>query len=222
MDSAGEREQRRKRLFSNERKKTLEKLEQDRLDSIGNQCQCGCGRKIGDYPRSDFHWDHVDPATKINTISRLRNIGSNIEFFVAELDKCQFLYRECHEAIRHRQIAGEIVDYRFPERQRDWSLLPLEDDDGMNHIGYLSQMEQTIAAEKADGVNINDIGRIMREGGWIVHRDMQGFAWLATRLSDGSRFQWNTIVNRWLPDEEARDSNFVWRKYVMSTLIKNG
>lgn len=177
--------------------------ENSQLDLIGWQCQCGCRRKVGEYPRSDFHWDHVDPTTKIDTISSMRKNLVKLSTFITEIAKCQFLYVKCHEALKRRQNVGEIVDYRLPKLHRDWDMFPVNETTSAK-MNALSEWQDPHSVEMYDrwiqavpgDVDITyeewrtfGWSRIMLEGVWYVRRDINGKLLSGCRKTDGARLE---------------------------------
>ena len=64
----------------------------------GNRC-----RKCGSVTELEF--DHIDPSTKIDTISNMLAKSVHVDIHHAELKKCQLLCRQCHLE-KTREIDG--------------------------------------------------------------------------------------------------------------------
>ena len=190
---------------ANKNRKKQQKLDYERsvLEAIGFQCQCGCGRKVGDFPRQRFQWDHVDPSTKIETVGHLKSDGFSVEQFRTEVNKCQFLFDQCHHKVTRAQNAGQIIDYRLPRLQRDWDMFPINDT-GSARLNSLSDFKDPRGVEMYDHwIKLypetiewtfeewcrQPVNRIMIEGVWVVTRDINGKLVSGHRISDGAEVE---------------------------------
>jgi hypothetical protein len=55
-----------------------------------------------------FDWDHIDPETKIDSISNMCNTLQNIEKINQEIRKCRLLCCYCHRL--HTREQGDWID----------------------------------------------------------------------------------------------------------------
>jgi len=76
---------RRSKEYARQRWQARKELALERLEG---KC-AGCGSS------EDLQFDHIDPSTKEHKISSIYTYS--MERFLAEVDKCQLLCRECHE-----------------------------------------------------------------------------------------------------------------------------
>jgi len=81
MHAAQKRHTQNNRAFMNRKK-----LEVGKCASCGKECTVTNLRH--------FHWDHLDPSTKINRVGAM--VGRALEVIEAEIKKCQLLCRPCH------------------------------------------------------------------------------------------------------------------------------
>jgi hypothetical protein len=158
---------------------------------------------VGEYSRSDFHWDHIDPSTKIDSIANMRKDVVKMPVFIAELAKCQFLYVKCHEKIRSAQIDGQLIDYRLPPLYREWDMFPMNETVSAK-MNALSEWQDPHSVEMYDrwiqcvpgDVDITyeewrkfGWSRTMLEGIWYVQRDMNGKLMSGCRKTDGAQLE---------------------------------
>jgi len=64
----------------------------------GRKLQIGkcahCGKICNENNLRHFHWDHLDPSTKVNRVGAM--VGRAQHVIAREIEKCQLLCRYCH------------------------------------------------------------------------------------------------------------------------------
>ena len=172
-----------------------EEILRQRFEAFEWKCQNpDCNATCTWETKSTFHWDHVNPATKLFDIATGVHDNCSIEKFVAELEKCQWICTECHKVVTRLERQGVLTDFRWPKLLRPWAMFIETDDrnDGLNVVSNQEVMQQTAP----DG----PVFRCLDEGAWFVTRDMEGNAYAAIRKKDNKYFR-RTKFNTWLETE---------------------
>ena len=144
-------------------------------------CACGCGRIVTKENAKNFHWDHINPATKTARIGVLVSRGCNIDRIAAEISLCQLLWHECHIKKTRQEVIGGST-FNMPAVFRSPTLFGAFEGDLLSGT----------ALER-----FPDSMPICEEDGFIVMRLPDGNAISCIRTSDNKYFA-RTRDDRWI------------------------
>ena len=152
------------RFTSKQRRMICQEMSTRRKLEIG-QCQCGtCDNRVTIDNLHHFDFDHIDPSTKVDSISNLVRHG-HIDRLKKEIPKCRLLFVTCHrDHTKEQQRHG----FGFPALQLQWSL----DRQPSNQDGDF----------------------IFKEGDFFVTRDRNLHIIRCTRISTGKEYRWHQDI----------------------------
>lgn len=75
-----------------------------------------CKTKVTDGNTANFHFDHIDPSSKLANVSQIANHFTSIQFLFDEIEKCRLLCANCHSIHTHEQIQSGT--FKNLERQK--------------------------------------------------------------------------------------------------------
>lgn len=77
------------------------------------KCQlCNFNKSVADFPYL-YDFDHLDPKTKYECVSKMCNTSSTIEDIQKEIDKCRLLCANCHKLVtdEYFEKTTKIAEY---------------------------------------------------------------------------------------------------------------
>jgi hypothetical protein len=166
------------------RERNREYLLREKL-AVG-RCECGdCDHRVTIESHELFHFDHIDPSTKVGGLSWLANQGVPLERLVSERAKCKLLYYKCH---KKRTAKQQQLGFKFPEVVIEWDLFSLP--------SPLQDIDNRLFAHDPIGDDIIHFSRstMRKEGEFLVTRNDDGHVMSCHRISDGVSFCWHKDV----------------------------
>ena len=150
------------------------------------RCECGsCDHRVTIESHELFHFDHIDPSTKVAGLSKMANNGGPLAGVIAERAKCRLLYHKCHNK---RTAEQRQLGFRFPPVIIDWDLFSLP--------SSLQDIDNRLFAHDPVGDDIVHFARatILKEGEFLVTRNDDGHVLHCHRISDGISFGWHKDI----------------------------
>ena len=144
-------------------------------------CACGCGRVVTKDNANNFHWDHINPSTKRESVAILVKDRAPIERIAEEIALCQLLWWECHVEKTRQEVFGGST-FNMPATFRAPTLFGDYDGDILS---------STIQDQFPNGMPVCE------EDGFIVMRLPDGNAISCIRMSDNKYFG-RTRDDRWI------------------------
>ena len=167
---------------SNNRLQCREIVTRSKLDIA--QCECGsCSNKVTIDNLHLFDFDHLDPSTKLDSISNLARHG-RVDRLIEELRKCRLLFVTCH---RNHTKDQQQHGYGFPAVQLEWTFekQPISQEE-------IERAWSTL--EDDDLPVVLGFSYIFRERDFIVTRDKNLHVIRCQRISDGKEYEWHQDV----------------------------
>ena len=89
------------------RKSQVKKAAQEYIRELKKDPCMDCGKK---YPYYVMDFDHIDPSTKLNTISKMILCSSSLKKIMEEINKCEVVCSNCHRIRTYNRRLGKMPE----------------------------------------------------------------------------------------------------------------